>query len=288
MSGGISQDEAIRDMQRSEITEHYIYKELANRAGKNKKVLEHIARHELKHYELLKKLSGREEKPDWLKIKFYSLIASLLGLSFGLKLMENGEENAQKKYSRLIESKKELKKIFKEEYKHEKELLELIEEERIKYASSIVLGLNDALVELSGAMAGLTFAMQDSKMVAATGLIVGIPAAMSMAASSYVSAKEDNGKIPIKSAVYTGLVYIATVLLLCSPYLLLENVYSALLLMFGLNIVVVAAYNFYIATAKGQAFWLRFGEMVGIMAVTAVVSFWVGSELREHIMQMPL
>ena len=47
------------------------------------------------------------------------------------------------------------KEIVEDEDKHEQELIDLIDEERLRYVGSIVLGLNDALVELTGALAGL-------------------------------------------------------------------------------------------------------------------------------------
>ena len=63
-------------------------------------------------------------------------------------------------------------------------------------------GLNDALVELTGALAGLTFAFKDSRTIALAGLITGISASFSMAASDYLSNKaDDDGKNPTRSAI---------------------------------------------------------------------------------------
>ena len=64
-------------------------------------------------------------------------------------------------------------KVFEMERKNlEKALLEMLDEERLKYVGSMVLGLNDALVELTGSLAGFTFAMQNTKLIALSGLIV--------------------------------------------------------------------------------------------------------------------
>jgi VIT1/CCC1 family predicted Fe2+/Mn2+ transporter len=85
-------------------------------------------------------------------------------------------------------------------------LISLIDEERLKYVSSMVLGLNDALVELTGALTGLTLALQNPRLIAIVGFITGIAASMSMAASEYLSTKqEDTEKNPLKASVYTGL-----------------------------------------------------------------------------------
>ena len=65
--------------------------------------------------------------------------------------------------------------------------MELIEEEHLNYIGSMVLGMNDALVELTGTLAGLTFALQNTRLIALTGFITGIAASFSMAASEYLS-----------------------------------------------------------------------------------------------------
>ena len=56
----------------------------------------------------------------------------------------------------------------------------------------MVLGLNDALVELTGTLAGLTFALANARLVALAGIITGIAATLSMAASNYL-AERANG-----------------------------------------------------------------------------------------------
>ena len=70
--------------------------------------------------------------------------------------MEKGEEEAQVTYKKIAHEVPEAKSIIKDEDEHEAKLIALINEERLKYIGSIVLGLNDALVELTGVLAGLT------------------------------------------------------------------------------------------------------------------------------------
>ena len=90
----------------------------------------------------------------------------------------------------------------------------------------MVLGLNDALVELTGALAGLMLALQNVKLISLSGLITGIAASLSIAASEYLSTRsEDIGKHPVSAAIYIGIAYIITVTLLILPYLLLTNYY---------------------------------------------------------------
>lgn len=119
-------------------------------------------------------------------------LARVLGLSFALKLMEGGEEDAQEFYTEVSKKYPKVKKIEKDEEKHERKLIRILKDERLDYAGSIVLGLNDALVELTGTLAGLTFAFGNSRIIAVTGLIMGVAAALSMAASGYLSSREED------------------------------------------------------------------------------------------------
>jgi vacuolar iron transporter family protein len=272
--------ENIIQAQTNEITEHIIYKKLSRitRDKHNKGIIKKISEDEIRHYGYWKSISKEEIKPNKIKIWFYIIISYIFGLSFGLKLMEKGEILAQKAYKELSHEYKKGKEIMLDEQKHEKELLSLLEEEKLEYTSSIVLGLNDALVELTGALAGFTFALQDGKLIGIIGLITGIAASMSMAASGYLSSKEEENekKNPLKSAIYTGGAYIVTVILLVLPFFLLNNVFIALGITLSIALFIIFSYTFYITTAKELNFWKRFLEMAAISLGVAIVSFIIG------------
>lgn len=114
--------------QRNEVTEYHIYKKLSREAKKkkNRKILNTIAEDELRHYKTWMKYSGREVEPSRLNIFKYYWLSKLFGLSFSLKLMENGEKRAQIDYQEIGKEVPEALTIGKEENKHEKELLALI------------------------------------------------------------------------------------------------------------------------------------------------------------------
>jgi VIT1/CCC1 family predicted Fe2+/Mn2+ transporter len=268
--------------QRNEISEYHTYTWLAKRTAdiKNKEILERIAGEELVHYNLIKKITGVELNPRRFWVLLYRVISRVFGLSFGLRLMEMGEKNAEKFYSELEKEMPELAKLSADEEKHESYVLSLIREERIEYAGSMVLGLNDALVELTGALAGLTLALQNSKIIAMTGLITGVAASMSMSASGYLSAREEadinTNKNPLKSATYTGIAYIITVAILIIPYLVLSSVFLSAAVMLTSSILIILCYNFYITTAKGIKLWRRFIEMALISLGVACISFLIG------------
>jgi VIT1/CCC1 family predicted Fe2+/Mn2+ transporter len=273
----------IRHSQKQEITGHYIYKKIAEqqkRNPENQAVLYRIAEDEIKHYNWLKRLSGVEVNPSKGQIFIYSLTSKILGPTFAIKLLEKNEERAQMNYGQF-ENLPQIKDIMADEERHEKELIEMVSEERLNYMGSVVLGLNDALVELTGALAGLTFALQNPQLIALTGSITGIAAAFSMAASEYLSTKsEDNGKKAIKASWYTGIAYIFTVLCLIMPYLLLDNIYISLGLTLTAAALIIAAFNYYYAVVKDEKFGSRFTEMILLSFGVAALSFGVGWGLR--------
>lgn len=272
--------------QRNEITEYHIYMKLAEsvKDEHNNSVLKKIGNDEKAHYEIWKKFTGVDVKPDRLKIFKFYWIAKIFGLTFGIKLMEKGEAEAQINYEALSDYIKDAERIAADEDAHEKQLIALIEEERLEYVGSIVLGLNDALVELTGALAGFTFAMQNTKLIALAGLITGIAASFSMAASEFLSQRsEGEGETAVKSAVYTGLAYVTTVMLLILPYLLFENFMICLGMTLLIAIFIIFFFNYYIAIARDLDFKSRFFEMAFISLGVSAITFLIGVLIRQFV-----
>jgi vacuolar iron transporter family protein len=272
----------LKKFQQQEITGSILYKKLAGRQKdeNNRKVLEKISADEAKHYEVYKSLTKTDIAPNKFTIFYYTLFARLLGPTFILRLMERNEENDQELY-RVAAHLPNIPEIIRDEEEHEHRLMGMLKEERINYLGSVVLGLNDALVELTGALAGLTFALRNSNLIALTGLITGIAAAFSMAASEYLSTKsEETSRSAVKASVYTGVAYILTVALLILPYLLLSNIYISLGLTLSGAVLVIAIFNYYYAVVKNEKFGHRFGEMVLLSFGVAFFSFGVGYLLR--------
>jgi VIT1/CCC1 family predicted Fe2+/Mn2+ transporter len=282
----ISQEvrEELLGYQRDEITEYHIYRQLAQtiKTPENRQVLERIADDELRHSQQWKEYTQQEVKPERLKVWRYYWISRIFGFTFGIKLMERGEQGAQENYDHLKQWIPEAEAIAREENVHEEKLIALLDEEKLRYAGSMVLGLNDALVELTGTLAGLTLAFQNTRLIALSGTITGIAAALSMAASEYLSTKsEKTEKNPIKASLYTGTAYIVTVLLLILPYLLLKNYYVALAVTMTAAVAIIAVFNYYIAVAKDEPFKSRFLEMAGLSLSVAALSFVVGLIVRD-------
>lgn len=275
--------ERLLAFQRNEITEHHLYSWLAKSAKdeKNRQVFGRLAADEKRHYDEWKKLSRQEVAPCALKIVWFKLLVRVLGFTFAIKLMEGGEDDSGAAYLALRDVIPGMEVIAKEEDEHERALMALLDEERLRYVGSIVLGLNDALVELTGALAGLTLALRNTRLIAMTGAITGIAAALSMAASEYLSLKtEGAGQNPLKGALYTGVAYIVTVVLLILPYLLLPNYYWALACTLTGAVLIIAFFNYYIAVARELPFRRRFLEMAILSLSVAAFSFGVGYLMR--------
>ena len=265
-------------MQQSELTESVIYHEIAKfaKGEENKKVLERLSQEEKNHYEIWKSYTKKEMKPQKMKIFKYKLLARIFGFTFAVKLMENGEEHSQDTYNQLAEEVEESVIIRQQEEEHEKALLDMLDEERLQYVGSMVLGLNDALVELTGSLAGFTFALQDTKVVALSGLIIGISATFSMAASEFLASRSEGRNDAFKSCLYTGIAYLITVVLLILPYILLSNYLVALICMLVTVILIITVFTYYTSIAQDEPFMSRFLEMSLISVSVAVISFGVG------------
>lgn len=266
--------------QRKEITSYLIYKRLSEtvKDRDNKKTLKAISDNELEHYNRLKSLTNTDVMPRRAYAFLFTLISKLLGLTFGIKLLELNETDASQTYALLSGDYPQVAEFVRDEEAHEQALIGMINEEKLNYLGSIVLGLNDALVELTGALAGFTFAFQNTQLIAVTGLIMGISASFSMAASEYLSTVNETGDLKEagKSALYTGTAYVLTVVVLILPYLLIANPFVSLGVCLAAAVMVILAFNFYTSVAKSTPFKRRFFEMVLISLGVSAVSFGIG------------
>lgn len=275
----------IKKMQKNEITESVIYAKIAKfaKGDENKKTLMRLSKEEAEHASIWKKYTGDDVKPNKWTVFKYTLIARLFGFTFAVKLMEYGELDSQRAYSMISNEVPESKHIQADEEAHEKELLRMLDEEQLHYVGSMVLGMNDALVELTGALAGFTFAMQNTKLIALAGLIIGISATFSMAASEFLSARQEGRKDALKSCLYTGTAYLVTVVLLILPYLVLNNYIIAMIWMLSMVIVEIAVFTYYLSVAQGDSFKAKFTEMSVISLSVAVLSFLVSIAAKTFL-----
>lgn len=273
----------IRHAQRNEITENHVYQNLTKLIAeeKHRQIINQIAQDELKHAEFWQQYTQESVKPDRLKVLWYTLLGRLFGFTFAAKLMEKDEAEAQLNYQEIAQEIPAAAAIEADEKKHASQLLKILDEENLKYIGSMVLGVNDALVELTGALAGYTLALQNTRLIAVIGLITGLAASMSMGTSEYLATKADhNEKEPFKAAIYTGGMYILTVILLIIPFYLLSNLYIALAITLTIAVLIILGFTFYISVAQEESFRQRFIEMALISLGVSAISFGIGYVVR--------
>ncbi len=276
------------EAQRSELTESEIYRRLADTARDphNAEVLRRIAGDEQAHHDFWMNRTDRKVKPRALMVFLYVLLARLFGLTFALKLMERGEDFAQRHYAEM-EDVEGIGQIILDEEEHEKELIDMLHDEPLEYVGSVVLGLNDALVELTGALAGFTLALGDGRTVALAGLVTGIAASLSMAASEYLSSKtEQHGgstKSPLKAAFYTGAAYVIAVVLLIIPFFFFQSSHVALAVALTTAVAIIAVFTFYTSVAQDLPFGSRFVEMAAISLGVSAITWGITWVLRSTI-----
>ncbi|MBI2573532.1 VIT1/CCC1 transporter family protein [Candidatus Woesearchaeota archaeon] len=252
-----------------------------------KKILEDFAKHEKGDFEFWKKLTNTETfVVSPIKIFFLKILRKILGLTFIVKYLEREEEKIIKNYTTYLgkisdpELKKKIKIAIAHETKHEKELINQIKEERVEFISSIVLGINDGLIELTGALVGFSFALQQNHLIALTGFITGIAASLSMASSAYMQAQYEKGKHPGKAAVYTGIAYVIVVFLLIIPFVLSSSIHVALAILLFIVLGIIGSISYYTSILFTRSFIKQFLKMMTFTLGVALITFLLGLFLR--------
>ena len=277
----------ILDLQTNEITGREIYINISKNITDphNKSLILEIAEEELVHYSIYKRYTNEDVEPDKKKILFYTILSKIFGYIFTIRLLELEEEHGLEilRDPKISDSVIDTKDIREQEEEHEEKLISMLDEEKVNYISSIILGLNDALVEITGSLAGFTFALQNTRIIALSGLITGIAASLSMAFSQYLAEKSAGKHNYIKASLYTGITYFITVLLLIAPFLFFpNNMYgSALAVTLFLVIIVIFIFTFYISVVKKVNFKQRFLEMLGISIGVTIFSFLIGITAKK-------
>ena len=268
------------EFQQAEIDGAALYGNIARdlKDLENRNIMNEIAQDEIKHSLIFQNYTQTELKPNVLKVGFYIFLSKIFGYTFSIKHFERGEGSTNLHYKNSPWKIPELDKMMEDEIRHEEPLIAMLNEERVRYTGSIVLGLNDALVELTGSLAGYTLAMRNTHLIAMAGLITGISATLSMAASGFMSARADGRADALKSSIYTGFAYLITVLLLIFPYLVLgkDSYMAALFFTMSIAIGIIAIFNGYVSVVLDRSFKRGFLEMSGLSLGVASISFVIG------------
>lgn len=266
--------------QNSLATEAEAYRQIAAHVknSQNRDSLLKISEEILEQAYSWKSCTDTDPEPNMRRVHRYVRTSRLMGFTFAVKLMDKRKRTLRSDSKQLADQFPQIANMQEIEEKRDQKLFDMLDEKRLSYVGAMILGMNDAIVEITGTLAGLTLAMQNTRLIALSGLITGIAATLSMAASEFLAVKSDGRDDAKRSALYTGVAYLITVVLLIAPYVILDD--SMYLLAMGVMLVMVvvilAAFNYYTSIAQDIPFGKRFGQMIAISFGVAALSFVLG------------
>jgi VIT1/CCC1 family predicted Fe2+/Mn2+ transporter len=274
-----------------EFTDYAVYKKLSQsgfeKKGEFKRTLARLAKMEYNHYRFWSKYCpGKKIGASAFKVNLIVFLRFILGVTFAVKYLERGEARVIKKYKGLshrIPSRdmRAFKQMITDEEEHEREFYEQFDEPHIKYISFIVLGLADALVEIAGIHAGSLGIYDSTELAGLAGIIAGAAASIAMASAAYAQAKAGFKGSASVSAVYTGISYFVTAVILATPYFLTKIMIEALSTSLVFAVLLIAFISFYGSVISGTVFRKDFIEVTGIMLGATVALYVLGVAIRQ-------
>lgn len=149
-----------------------------------------------------------------------------------------------------------------------------------KYAGAMVLGMHDALVEITGILAGLAFAVDSRRVIVMTGAIPAVAASLSMAAANYMAERTNKNPHAFICAMYTGAMYVVTSAAVILPFCLIPNRGWALGIMGLIAVGIIFIFNLIIGRDGARSFIERFTEMLAVCVGVSVTSFAIGQAAK--------
>jgi len=196
-----------RGFYRDEYADSVLYAQLA-KTEKDARIREEFLRLsniESKHakfwHDFIKRHGGEVPKPSVKRLTIFGvkLLRRILGPGSVASLLEMGENSAIQKYFKYLttyaegftdEEMERIKDVILDELEHERFFYESKKRFHVENVRDFVLGMNDGLVEILGAVTGLSAVYPNSpQLVGVSGLIVGVAGALSMAIGAFISVR---------------------------------------------------------------------------------------------------
>lgn len=273
-----------------EYTDYAVYRRLSDlkfeKSRGFSRTLRRLAGMEYRHYVFWSKYCpGRKATVSRVKVYLIVIIRFILGVTFAVRYLERNESKTIKKYrevAHLIPSKdkKQFNEMIADEEEHEQKFSEEFEEPHIKYISFIVLGLADALVEIAGIHAGSLGIYNSTELAGLAGIVAGAAASIAMASAAYAQAKAGFKGSAMLSAIYTGISYFVTAVILATPYFLTKVMVNALSTSLLFAVILIAFISFYGSVISGAAFKKDFIEITSIMFGATLALYLLGTAIR--------
>ncbi|MGH2638012.1 MAG: VIT1/CCC1 transporter family protein [Rhabdochlamydiaceae bacterium] len=276
---------------RDEYTDYVVYKRLAEgsrtKDPKLKEILSHLSQTEYGHYEFWKKYSpNTEARASSWTVHLTLFLRLIFGLTFAINYLEKHETVVIKRYKSLAHrvpesDKKHFDEMVRDEEEHENTFMDQTKGRYVQYISFIVLGLADAIVEISGIHAGSLGIYSSTELTGLAGIVAGASASIAMASAAYAQAKQGFQGSPSISAVFTGVSYFVNAVILATPYFLTRNMSLAIGSSIVLAIIIIAFISYYNSIISNGRFLRDFSELAGIMLGASAALFVFGLLIRS-------
>jgi VIT1/CCC1 family predicted Fe2+/Mn2+ transporter len=295
----------------SEMRDYEIYNALASRERnpKLKELLGRIARMEEKHTMLWKKMldedavniPSRQGTIIAIETAGYTAARRILGVAFVSKLLGRNEVSSLERFSGAVKrvgltrkARGYLNTIINDEERNEEYLKRSLREHDsgLDYIGSIVLGLNDGLVEVLAAVTGIAVLARAGFIVVVAGMIIGLSGTLSMAGGVYLSAKshglvqegggseEFTGTNPRKDALYTGIYYFFGAMVSIVPFIFGFEGFAGILLAIILVSAVLTFASVVVAVVSNTSIKKRVFEMLAVSLGAAFAAILLGVVMK--------
>ena len=168
-----------------------------------------------------------------------------------------------------------------DEEEHEYNFRNKIQSSYVKYISFIILGLADAIVEISGIHAGSLGIYNSTRITGLAGIVAGAAASIAMASAAYAQAKQGFAGSASVSAAFTGVSYFASAVVLATPYFLTEDKINAVAASITFAVIILGVTNYYNSVITEKSFVKDFAEMVGITFGATIALYILGQLIRS-------
>ena len=248
-----------------------------------KQTLEKLSATERRHFEFWSKyVPGEEPKLAKLKLYWTLFLRRFFGLTFATRYLDRHEANVVQEYQELAKlipdsDRVAYDEMVADEKDHEKAFAKEVESSAVQYISFVVLGLADALVEISGIHAGWLGLFDKTEIAGLAGVIAGGAASLAMASAAYAQAKQGFKGSARLSAIYTGVFYFVTAVMLATPYFLTTSMILALASSLTVAVLILAVTTWYSIVIQQKPFLKDFVEILAILFGATIVVFALGA-----------
>ncbi|HXW94819.1 MAG TPA: VIT1/CCC1 family protein [Nitrososphaerales archaeon] len=285
-SGDATLKSVARVRMSDEFSDYTLYDRLSKTVSSDspfREVLQNLSTTEHRHFEFWRKyVPGEEPKLAKLKLYWVLFLRKFLGLTFATRYLDRHESNVVQEYKgleRLIPEpdRPAYDEMVADEKEHEKAFALKVESSAVRYIAFVVLGLADALVEISGIHAGWLGLFEKTEIAGLAGVVAGGAASLAMASAAFAQAKQGFSGSARLSAVYTGVSYFITAIILATPYFLTSSMILALGTSLTLAVAILVITTWYSTVIQQKAFSRDFVEILAILFGTTTLVFLLGA-----------